>query len=130
MAIIDDIPKKEFFTTPPGYFEKLPAAIQSRIQKKAPEPRSFPVVKYSLQYALALILIIAVVFFYQRSATDAETILASVDTEELIAYLQDTGLTTDEVLESFEFTTEDLQAIEDEIYEDSFPGLDSAIIEL
>jgi len=87
-------------------------------------------VKYSLQYALPLILIIAVVFFYQRSATDAETILASVDTEELIAYLQDIGLTTDEVLESFEFTTEDLQAIEDEIYEDSFAGLDSAIIEL
>src|SRR5688500_3422245 len=129
MAILDDIPKKEFFTTPPGYFEKLPAAIQSRIQK-GPEPRSFPVVKYSLQYALPLILIIAVVFFYQRSATDAETILASVDTEELIAYLQDIGLTTDEVLESFEFTTEDLQAIEDEIYEDSFAGLDSAIIEL
>lgn len=129
MARLDDIPKKEFFTTPPGYFEKLPAAIQSRTQR-APERRSFPVVKYSLQYALPLILILAALFFYRRTATDAETILASVDTEALIAYLQDTGLTTDDVLESFEFSTEDIQAIEDEIYDDSFPGLDSAIIEL
>lgn len=129
MARLDDIPKNDYFTTPPGYFEKLPAAIESRTQKD-PERNSFPVVKYSLQYALPLILIIAALFFYQSGETDAETILASVDTEELIAYLQDTGLTTDDVLETFEFSTEDIQAIEDEIYEDSLPGLDSAIIEL
>lgn len=129
MARLDDIPKKDFFTTPPGYFEKLPAAIQSRTHK-GPESSNFRVIKYSLQYALPLILIIASLFFYRRGATDAETMLASVDTEELIIYLQDTGLTTDEVLESFEFTTEDIQVIEDEIYEDSFTGLDSAIIEL
>ena len=129
MARLDDIPKNEYFTTPPGYFEKLPAAIQSRTQKGA-ERRSFPVIKYSLQYALPLVLIITALLFYQPGETDAETILASVDTEELIAYLQDTGLTTDDVLESFEFSTEDMQAIEDEIYEDSFPRLDSSIIEL
>lgn len=75
-------------------------------------------------------MIITALLFYQPGETDAETILASVDTEQLIAYLQDTGLTTDDVLESFEFSTEDIQAIEDEIYEDSFPRLDSAIIEL
>lgn len=129
MAKLDDIPKKDFFTTPPDYFENLPAAIQSRV-RKGPEAREFPVVKYSLQYALPLLLIIAAMFFYRSSTPDAETILASVDTEELIAYLQDAGVTTDDVLESIEFSTEDLQAIEDEIYENSFSGLDSAIIEL
>ena len=129
MAKLDDIPKKDFYTTPPDYFENLPAAIQSRIQK-GPAARSFPVVKYSLQYALPLLLIIAAMFFYRSSTPDAETILASVDTEELIAYLQDAGVTTEDVLENIEFSTEDLQAIEDEIYENSFSGLDSAIIEL
>jgi hypothetical protein len=120
MANLDDIPKKTFFTTPENYFDKLPGRIQSRITEADTGARRNRVVTYALQYALPIIVVFALVLFYRSSNPDAETILATVDTEELIIYLQESGMTTEELLDNVEFTQEELEAIENEIYD---PGL-------
>src|SRR5690349_896359 len=114
MARLDDIPKKKFFTTPEDYFEKLPSRIQSRISESEAGSRRDRVVVYSVKYALPIVLAIALVLFYRSSNPNAETILATVETEELILYLQESGMTTEELLDNVEFTADELEAIENE----------------
>ena len=120
MAGLEDKPKK-FFTTPEDYFEKLSAKIQTRISEmEARRDRKF-VFRYALRYAVPVLAVAAGILYYNSVEPDVETILASVETEVLIDYLQEAGMTTDEVLENIEFTDEELDAIENEVYEISFP---------
>ena len=118
MPGLEDIPKKQIFDTPDGYFDKLPARIQSRIaedRKGVPEKSAF---SYALPYALALVAIIAGIWYYNFTAqSEVQTILASVQTEDLVDYLHDSEISTDEVLEIVDFSTEELEAIESEAYD-------------
>jgi hypothetical protein len=116
MAKLEDIPKKQIFNVPDGYFDKLPSRIQSRVSDQR-SARMQPVLRYAMQYALPVLLVAAILFyFYRPSNPEAASILASVETEDLIIFLQETDLTTDDVLENIEFSTTDLEAIEDEVY--------------
>lgn len=122
MVRLDDIPKKEFFKAPDGYFDGLPSRIQSRIVEK---PRTGPVVaKFAFRYALPVVLVAAGWLFYRTGHPDAEAILASVETEELIGYLQDTGMTTEEMLEDIELTPEEVDALENEVYDLTFEDME------
>ncbi len=126
MARLEDIPKKQFFTTPEDYFDDLPGKIQARVIPDRPISKKQPVLRYALQYALPLVLIVASVTYYNlRRDTSPETILASVETEEIILYLQESGMTTDEVLESIDFTSGDLEALENEVYDIQFGDLEN-----
>jgi hypothetical protein len=53
----------------------------------------------------------------------AETILASIQTEDLVAYLDDADITTDELLEQVQLDHEEITNIESSVYE--FPLSDS-----
>ncbi|MDQ2657135.1 MAG: hypothetical protein M3Y60_06910 [Bacteroidota bacterium] len=124
MARLEDIPRKQFFTTPEDYFDDLPGKIQSRISRGQPVRSQRPVVRYALQYALPLVVIVASVVYYNLTGdANPESILASVETEDLILYLQESGITTDEVLESVEFTSQELDALEDEVYDMHFSDI-------
>jgi hypothetical protein len=118
MKRLDDIPKKNIFETPDGYFEKLPGIIQSRIADK--EASHNPVLSFSLRYGLpafALIIMVSIWLLSSREdAVNAEQLLASVDTSELVAYLEETDLTTDELLEAVSLNQEDVNAIESNVY--------------
>ena len=117
MKKLEDIPKKEVFDVPEGYFEKLPGMIQSRVGKSAAIGR--PVWVYGLRYALPAVILLAVaIFWYERSSADhsPEGLLASVQTEELVAYLNDTDLTTDELLEQVHLDGVDASEIESDVY--------------
>ena len=116
MAKLEDIPKKQIFNVPDGYFDKLPSRIQSRVSDER-SARMQPVLRYAMQYALPLLLVAAILFyFYRPSTAEANSILASVETEDLIIFLQETDLTTDDVLENIDFSSGEMQAIEDEVY--------------
>lgn len=117
MIELDNIPKKTVFTVPDGYFDKLPGAIQSRIPRG--DTSRTPARSYTLRYALPAILVAAVAIYYYntQSGADPQTILATVDTNELILYVQETTpVTTDDLLESFDISTGDVEAIENEVY--------------
>jgi hypothetical protein len=116
MKKLEDIPKKQVFTVPEGYFERLPNKIQARISQ--PEEKQ-PFFIFSLKYAFPVVVLMAAgIFWYsQRTAPqDAESMLASVQTEALIAYLDESELSTEDILEDVEFNADDVEAIESEVY--------------
>jgi hypothetical protein len=123
MKKLEDIPKKDFFTVPDGYFEKLTTTIQARVGDTKKETHQ-PVFLRSLKYALpVLFMIMAGSFWYLKngdrntaSYASIEAMLDEIDTDDLVAYLDQSDLTTDEVLESVSFDIDDLKDIESEVY--------------
>jgi hypothetical protein len=121
MKNLENIPKKEIFKVPDGYFDSLPPKIQARIEKPAGQPGF--VLRYRLQYVLPVVALftIGIIWFSgKQGPKDAESILASVQTEALVAYLNDSELTTDDLLQDVEFNNQDAQEIESEVYELNF----------
>jgi hypothetical protein len=117
---LEDLPKKEIFDVPEGYFEKLPGTIQSRITE-GKQSESRPMLRYALQYALPLVIIITIgfVWFENTSPSNqspAELLLAEIQTEDLITYLDNTDMTTDELLENATLDATDVEEIEQEVY--------------
>ena len=123
MKRLEDIPKKEIFTVPDGYFENLPSVIQARIANEIKIEEKNPAFGFALKYALPAVVILIALTLWFRMGTqpvknvNAESLLASIQTEDLVAYLNESDLTTDEVLESVEFNADDLDEIEESVYE-------------
>lgn len=119
MKKLEDIPKKEIFKVPEGYFENLPGIIQARVAEQHKEREIRPVFSYALRYALpAVVLFVLGIFWFNREPRmrTAESILASIQTEDLVAYLNDADLTTEELLEDASLDVEDANQIEDAVY--------------
>lgn len=117
MKKLDEISKNHPFQVPDGYFERLPMDIQARIEARSTQKISKPYFRYALQYALpALVLIITAVFYLKPDAPSADSMLASVSTEELMVYLQETDISTDELIETMPFDDESVEALESEVY--------------
>lgn len=130
MHKLEDIPKKSIFQVPEKYFDHLPAKIQARVAEG--HARAYkPVWRYAVQYALPL-LIAGIIIYYNYPATPtAESILASVETADLVQYLQqDAALTTDDLIETVDFGPADVEAIENEIYDMPIDDANSREIEL
>lgn len=118
MKKLDDIPKKDIFNVPEGYFDKLPGIIQARVTKAQPAPR-FSLAKFSLRYALPAVVVVAGALFWYIGITpsvDPENILAGIDTEELVAYINESDLSTEELMEQVELDQTDIENIVDEVY--------------
>jgi len=118
MKKLEDIPKNHPFKVPEDYFNRLPAMIQSRIAGESDVKETKPYFRYALQYALPVILIAIAAVFYLRPTEqpDADRLLATVSTDELVAYLEQSEMSTDELLENMDFDSESIEAIESEVY--------------
>ena len=118
MRKLEDIPKKDIFTTPERYFDTLPGRVQARLENRKPALR--PVFTFSLRYALPIIVLAAAGIFWFRpfsTPADIDSMLSSIQTEDLVAYLDESDITTDEVIESGNFDAADLHEIEGEVYD-------------
>lgn len=116
MKKLEDIQKNNPFSVPDGYFDKLPGVIQARIEGTA-KKQPVPYFRYALQYAMPVIALIIVAVIYLTPKTENyNDILASVSTEQLAAYLEDSELTTEDILESDGLDEESADAIEEEVY--------------
>jgi hypothetical protein len=118
MKKLDDIPKKHPFNVPDGYFDKLPGIIQSRIERESGVKESRPYLRYALQYALPVVVlaIVAVVYLIPQKNDDVDSLLASVSTEAMVLYLEESELTTDELLTNWILDDASVEAIEAEVY--------------
>jgi len=118
MKNLEDIPKNHPYKVPEGYFDRLTGVIQARIEADSKLKEPAPYFRYALQYALPFVVLLIVAIFYFKPAKDqnADSLLASVSTEELIAYLEESEMTTDELIESMDFDAESVEAIESEVY--------------
>jgi hypothetical protein len=115
MKKLEDIPKKKVFDVPEGYFDSLPGIIQARVSKPEREITTRPVFAYALRYALPVVLVASIGIFWltrQPTVTSPEAILASIETEDLVAYLETTDFTTDELLDEVSLDANDVQQIE------------------
>lgn len=118
MKKLEDIPKNHPFKVPDGYFDRLPGVIQARVAENTEVKEAKPYFRYALQYALPLIalIIVAVIYLTPSTQQTTDTLLASVSTEDLIAYLEASEITADELLENMDLNTENVEAIESELY--------------
>lgn len=123
MKKLEDIPKKQNFEVPDGYFEKLPGIIQSRVNQRHKESSWVFGHRFVLRFAVPVVILLAVgIFWYSSSQMDksVENILASVQTEDLITYLSESDFTTDELLEDVQLNNQDAIDIEESVYELQF----------
>ncbi len=99
MKKLDDIPKRDIFEVPDGYFDKLPLIIQARLEK--PEAWSLPVWNMALRYALPVIVVgFALVFIFKpKTMHDPEGLLAEIGSDHLVAFLHDSDVSEQDLLE-------------------------------
>lgn len=112
---LDDIHKKNIHKVPDGYFDELPLKIQSKIGE--PSTARHWVVTYGLRYALpAILLVIVAGYLLTKPSNDSnpEALLAQIETADLILYLEDSDITTEELVEHLELSTFDLNFSEQE----------------
>jgi hypothetical protein len=128
MKKLKDIPRKQVFTTPGGYFDRLPGIIQSRIEAEQKQRFSFSW-GVSLKYGLpALVIVVVLVFWLQPPPRDISGQLSMIDTEQIALYLEEIDITTEELTSEIEWSSDDLDELENDVYlnmDDS--GLDDLI---
>jgi len=119
MKKLEDIPKNEVFKVPEGYFDALPGIVQARVATQDRKVSLLPVFRYSIRYALPAIVIFSLgIFWFTRQAEtkSAEAILASIETQDLVAYLSTADFTTDELLDQVSLDAQDADQITEEVY--------------
>ena len=115
---LDELPKKQVYSVPDDYFKELPSLIQARVVK--PELVKTPVIIWSsaLRYALPVVaLIMMLVYFGTRLSNDDIDVQAMIDdisTEELVKYITDSEITTDELLSLIDINELDVDGMVDD----------------
>lgn len=111
MKKLDEIPKKSIFEVPEGYFDRLPMKIQARLEAPSERP-SVSVWNLALRYALpSVIAVFALVYFLRPKSHDPEELLAGISSEHLIAYLNDSDISENDLLEAAHFDEADADSL-------------------
>lgn len=114
---LTDIKKKNIYTTPDKYFDQLPTRIQNRVNIKNQVTGSFFNWNMVLKVASPAIAVILIVFYISidrnKNGQSAEDLLAQIATDDLIAYLVTTDISTEEIIEELDLASLDLDFGED-----------------
>ena len=134
---LEDIDRKRVLTEPPeGYFDKLPGIIQSKTAHKTGRSRVnlFLLRGLKMVPVAALLVLIAVytgVISFQDNNHDFEQILAEVTTEEIILYLEDMDVSSDEILEEIDLNALSMELDNpDDVLMESLDIEDEALLQL
>lgn len=130
MKRLDEIPKKSLFEVPEGYFEKLPGVIQARVA--IPTAAGMAWGRLALRYALpVLVLAAAALFIINREPVRSpEEVIASLESEQLVAYLEETDLNIEDLLESIPLDGSEVDMLEvDALDNFGFDGFDEGNID-
>jgi hypothetical protein len=119
MKKLDDISRETPFKVPDGYFDRLPGIIQARVAK--PEPRFWfaPGLKFAMP-ALALVVALTI-WFTNRDGNSIEEQLNEIQTEQLMAYLEESELSDDLLNEEVTLSEEDLYELEENVFSSMEP---------
>lgn len=121
---LNELDKNQPFKAPDGYFEELPSLIQSKAVDSGRNTRiwELPAVRWATVPAMMLVAI--VIFFALPSENqNPEDLLSEVSTEELIAYLETSEMSTTELLEMIDepnslFDGTDVDMLGDDLTDD------------
>ncbi len=110
---LESLSKKETFSVPDGYFDKLPTIIQARAIESTKKRTVFAQAGFLRLAIPSLLLVMVAGYFgykYQNNANqldaEIELMLADVSTEEMVHFLDETDLTSDDFLELVSFEGE------------------------
>ena len=119
MKKLEDIPKRNIYEVPDGYFDQLALKIQARTEIISPS-RSVNRWALALKYALpAVIIAVALVFIFRpKSIQDTEQLLASIPTEHLVVYLDDSDISEQDLLETINFDETDADSLNAQVQEE------------
>jgi len=111
MKKLEDIPKKNIFEVPDGYFDRLPMKIQARVETTK-EIHSIPVWNFALRYALPVVIAgLALVYYFRPRPNQTEDLLASISNENLIAFLDESDIDESDLLEIANFNESDADSL-------------------
>lgn len=130
---MEDLPKRVNFKVPDGYFDDLPGRIQNRVAS-APKTSWWSSRAVALRVALPVITLLTVgIFWYMQSTESVYEKLGDIDEAQLAWFVDDQGTTIEELIEGEAWTTEELDALEDEVFstlDASGDGLDVVVDDL
>jgi hypothetical protein len=113
MKKLEDIPKSDVFKVPEGYFDRLPGVIQARVADVPREAVWAPWLRYGLRFALPVAaLVVAAVFYRNAPGASPEELLASVNSTDLVVYLGETDITSDDLLEKITLDNDEASSIQ------------------
>jgi len=100
---LNEIPKKELLEVPERYFDELPLKIQKRIPQSRSREHAFNLV-HVLKWAPALILVVLLSLWWlvkpETQTSTFEEQLALITDEEIIIYLEDSEISTEDIIET------------------------------
>jgi hypothetical protein len=113
MKKLDDIPKREAFEAPEGYFDSLPGIIQARVAKPESVSQRFSW-KPALLYAMPMLVVaIGLIWYLNAGRVDSspEQLLAAIETADIEAYLDESGMTTEDLLDHIDYNQIDADSL-------------------
>ena len=121
---LEDINKDNIFKVPDNYFENFPERLQKRIeeteqQKKTPVIRLRTIINVAAA-AIILMFVIYGITLINDNSTSADQILSEISSEDLVNYLVESDMSTDEFLENLDISV--LASTEDPIIEEFIPS--------
>jgi hypothetical protein len=127
MKKLEDISRENIFKVPDGYFENLPGVIQARVARPEPKIWFSPAFKFALP--VAALAIAFTVWFTSREGITLEEQLNQIQTEQLMAYLNESDLSADLLTEEITLSEDDLYELEETVLSSMDP-MDITIEEL
>lgn len=103
---LEDLNRDIPYQVPEGYFEKLPSAVQSRIQEHISEKETLFPIRWGWQrsamvgVAASVVGVLIWVTYPQQQGTLAETSLNQVSNTEIVNYLKENQVTLSEMREN------------------------------
>lgn len=102
-----DIPKKDIYQVPEGYFDSLPDKIYQRISESE-ERKTVPkggevnwkMISYAAAACITLLAVAFIIFQNGAASTSPEDLLAEVSSADLLAYLEYSEVDAYEIIES------------------------------
>jgi hypothetical protein len=128
---MDSKNKGNLFKVPKNYFETLPDKIIAKAkanEAKKPEASIKPLYVYVTAIAASLLILAVIIFNDTTQPLSPEEILADISTSELIDYLADTDINTDDIMEEVDWTDvaldfNELDYLEENITEDDLDAV-------
>ncbi len=130
---LEDINKDNIFKVPDNYFENFPERLQKRIEETE-ERKKTPVIRLRsiINMAAAAVILMFVIYGITQindNSTSVDQILSEISSEDLVNYLVESDMSTDEFLESLDMSV--IASTEDPITDEFIPSdpLDEKIID-
>ena len=115
---LEELPKKQLYTVPENYFNELPGIVQARVVKSQRENTRSIFWSASLRYALPVIAMVMMLVYFgvriNNDDLDVQAMLDDIPTEELILYITESEITTDELLSLIDINELDVDGLVDD----------------